>query len=130
MRSALLAHLANAQYGRFKGARNLNTVALRHRQANSIRIYSFRHTHPDDGVEPRGALDEQFQPERFETRLQRGRAGQAIAVQNFIENLMMLGMVGLYTGLMHAGVHPVTLATVFGGVVFVGIGTLAALRMR
>lgn len=57
-------------------------------------------------------------------------AGQAIAVQNFIENLMMLGMVGLYTGLMHAGVHPVTLATVFGGVVFVGIGTLAALRVR
>lgn len=57
-------------------------------------------------------------------------AGQAIAVQNFIENLMMLVMVGLYTALTHAGVPPVTLATVFGSVILLGIGILAVLRTR
>ncbi len=57
-------------------------------------------------------------------------AGQAIAVQNFFENVMMLVLVGTYTALTHAGVPPVPLATLFGVVVFMGIGALALARHR
>lgn len=52
-------------------------------------------------------------------------AGRAIAVQNFFENMVMLVMVGLYTGLMHAGLSPVVTATIFGGLVLAGISLLA-----
>lgn len=56
-------------------------------------------------------------------------AGSAIAVQNFFENLVMLVMVGAYTVLMRGGLSPVLAAMVFGGIVLVGIGSLAAARL-
>lgn len=40
--------------------------------------------------------------------------GSAVAVQNFFENWMMLGMVGLYSALTYAGVGPAACALVFG----------------
>lgn len=57
-------------------------------------------------------------------------AGHAIAVQNFVENLMMLGMVGLYTLLMKAELSVVATATGCGLFVLVCIGGLAVGRVR
>jgi len=53
-------------------------------------------------------------------------AGSAIAAQNLVENLLMLTMVGLYTGLDHAGVGPSTAALVFG----LGFTVICALLLQ
>ncbi|GBG14600.1 MFS transporter, LPLT family, lysophospholipid transporter [Novimethylophilus kurashikiensis] len=57
-------------------------------------------------------------------------AGSAIAVQNFVENLLMLVMVGAYTAMARAGLSPVSLAMAFGGIVLLGIGSLAWSRVK
>lgn len=57
-------------------------------------------------------------------------SGQAIAVQNFVENLLMLALVALYTLATRAGMPPVDLALGFGALVLVGLGTLAVYRWR
>lgn len=57
-------------------------------------------------------------------------SGQAIAVQNFVENLMMLALVALYTLAARAGLPPVTLALGFGALVLVGLGSLAVYRWK
>lgn len=53
-------------------------------------------------------------------------AGSAIAAQNLVENLLMLTMVGLYTGLDHAGVAPSVSAVVFG----LGFAAACAMLLR
>lgn len=57
-------------------------------------------------------------------------AGHAIAVQNFVENFAMLGLVGLYTMMDKSGMPVVQSATIFGEVVLVAIGILTAYRLR
>lgn len=57
-------------------------------------------------------------------------AGHAVAVQNFFENLAMLLLVGLYTLMESAGMPVVQSATIFGGVILVAIGLLAAYRLK
>jgi LPLT family lysophospholipid transporter-like MFS transporter len=57
-------------------------------------------------------------------------AGHAVAVQNFFENFAMLGLVGLYTLMDRSGMPVVQSATLFGGVVLVAIGALAAFRLK
>jgi LPLT family lysophospholipid transporter-like MFS transporter len=52
--------------------------------------------------------------------------GSAIAAQNLMENLLMMTMVGLYTGLNHAGVGPSASALVFG----LGFSAACALLLR
>jgi LPLT family lysophospholipid transporter-like MFS transporter len=52
-------------------------------------------------------------------------AGSAIAVQNFIENLMMLLLIGIYTAMTHAGLPTVATAMAFGALVLAAIGALA-----
>ncbi|GBG12482.1 MFS transporter, LPLT family, lysophospholipid transporter [Novimethylophilus kurashikiensis] len=56
-------------------------------------------------------------------------AGHAVAVQNFVENIAMLGLVGLYTLMDKSGMPVVQSATVFGAVVTLTIGLLAMLRL-
>jgi len=57
-------------------------------------------------------------------------AGHAIAVQNVFENLAMLLLVGLYVLLTRAGLPVIAAATLFGLVIFAGIGSLAWWRLR
>lgn len=57
-------------------------------------------------------------------------AGRTLAVQNFFENLAMLGMAGLYFLAVEAGMNPVTIAYGFGIVVTLGMASLAAWRLR
>jgi LPLT family lysophospholipid transporter-like MFS transporter len=57
-------------------------------------------------------------------------AGHAVAVQNFVENFAMLGLVGLYTAMDRGGMPVVQSATVFGGVVLTAIGALAVYRLK
>lgn len=57
-------------------------------------------------------------------------AGHAVAVQNFFENFAMLGLVGLYTLMDRSGMQVVQSASLFGAVVTVAIGVLAAFRLR
>ena len=57
-------------------------------------------------------------------------AGHAVAVQNFVENLTMLGLVGLYTVMDKSGMPVVQSATIFGGVVLAAIGALAIYRFK
>lgn len=57
-------------------------------------------------------------------------AGHAIAVQNFVENAVMLILVGTYTAMEKNGVPVITSATVFGGIILVAISTLAAFRLK
>lgn len=57
-------------------------------------------------------------------------AGHAVAVQNFVENLVMLVLVALYTGMDKAGTPVVHSATIFGGVVLAAISVLALYRLR
>lgn len=52
-------------------------------------------------------------------------AGQAIAVQNFLENGVMLVMVGLYALMARAGVSPMATAVLFGGAICLSISVLA-----
>ncbi|NOT20005.1 MAG: lysophospholipid transporter LplT [Sideroxydans sp.] len=57
-------------------------------------------------------------------------AGNALAVQNFVENIAMLLLVGGYSSAVAAGVSVTTSVTVFGGVMLVVIGGLAAFRLK
>ena len=57
-------------------------------------------------------------------------AGHAIAVQNLVENLVMLVMVGVYTLAMRAGAHVNAVAAVFGGFLAVAIALLWMYRSR
>ncbi len=57
-------------------------------------------------------------------------AGHAVAVQNFVENFAMLGLVGLYVLMQGSGMPVVESATLFGGVVTLAIGGLALYRLR
>lgn len=53
-------------------------------------------------------------------------AGSTIAAQNLVESLLMMTMVGLYTGLDHAGVGPSASALIFG----LGFSAACALLLR
>ncbi|OZB36762.1 MAG: lysophospholipid transporter LplT [Halothiobacillus sp. 14-56-357] len=57
-------------------------------------------------------------------------AGRTLAVQNFFENLAMLGMAGLYFLAIEAGMNPVAVAYGFGIVVTLGMAALAVWRLR
>ena len=57
-------------------------------------------------------------------------AGHAIAVQNLVENIMMLLMVGLYTLVVRAGAPIVGLAAGFGAALAASIGVLWIQRWR
>jgi LPLT family lysophospholipid transporter-like MFS transporter len=57
-------------------------------------------------------------------------AGHAVAVQNFVENFVMFGLVGLYTAMDKGGMPVVQSATVFGGVVLAAISALAIYRLK
>lgn len=57
-------------------------------------------------------------------------AGNAVAVQNFVENCTMLTLVGLYVVLEKNGLPIVDIATIFGGVIFLSISLIAILRYR
>jgi MFS transporter, LPLT family, lysophospholipid transporter len=57
-------------------------------------------------------------------------AGHALAVQNFFENVMMLGFVGLYALATQYGVPAIESAFGFGIVILVCIVGVAALRLR
>lgn len=57
-------------------------------------------------------------------------AGHAIAVQNFIENFVMLVFVGLYAAMDRSGMPVIQSATIFGAVILVAIGLLAVFRLR
>lgn len=57
-------------------------------------------------------------------------AGNALAVQNFVENIAMLLLVGGYSSAVAAGVSVTTSVTVFGVVMLVGIGALAVYKLR
>jgi LPLT family lysophospholipid transporter-like MFS transporter len=56
--------------------------------------------------------------------------GNAIAVQNLVENAAMLLMIGLYTIAVRAGVPVVTTAGVFGAALAAAIGALWLYRVR
>jgi LPLT family lysophospholipid transporter-like MFS transporter len=57
-------------------------------------------------------------------------AGNAVAVQNFFENIIMMALVGLYI-LMQKNNLPITsIAFVFGGLILCAIGMLAFGRLR
>ncbi len=56
-------------------------------------------------------------------------AGHAVAAQNFVENIAMLGLVGLYTLMEKSGMPVVQSASIFGMVVLAAIGLLAVLRL-
>lgn len=55
-------------------------------------------------------------------------AGNAVAVQNFVENCTMLTLVGLYILMERSGMPVVQSATIFGAVIFVSISTIAWFR--
>lgn len=55
-------------------------------------------------------------------------AGRILAVQNFFENLAMLGMSGLYLLAVELGMNPIVLAFVFGGGILIGMVLLALWR--
>jgi LPLT family lysophospholipid transporter-like MFS transporter len=57
-------------------------------------------------------------------------AGNALSVQNFVENIAMLLLVGGYSSAVAAGVSVTTSVTVFGVVMLVGIGALAVYKLR
>ncbi len=57
-------------------------------------------------------------------------AGRTLAVQNFFENLAMLGMAGLYFLAVEAGMNPVAVAYGFGIIVTLGMTALAVWRLR
>ncbi|MEQ1814196.1 MAG: lysophospholipid transporter LplT [Candidatus Nitrotoga sp.] len=57
-------------------------------------------------------------------------AGNALAVQNFVENLAMLSFVGGYSFASSMGVAISTIIIGFGSILLVAISVLAVLRMR
>jgi LPLT family lysophospholipid transporter-like MFS transporter len=56
-------------------------------------------------------------------------AGNAVAVQNFVENCTMLTLIGFYVLLEKNNLPIVDIATIFGGVVFLSISLIAGLRL-
>ena len=54
--------------------------------------------------------------------------GHAVAIQNFFENLSMLGMIGIYTLAARAGTPPVAAAVAFGLLVTAGMAALVGMR--
>lgn len=57
-------------------------------------------------------------------------AGNAVAVQNFFENIVMMLMVGAYIVMTKMGISVVASAQIFGGIVFTSIGLLALMRLK
>jgi LPLT family lysophospholipid transporter-like MFS transporter len=57
-------------------------------------------------------------------------AGHAVAVQNLFENLAMLGMIGLYTLTIRAGLNPIDAAMAFGAAILFGLFPIAWSRLR
>jgi MFS transporter, LPLT family, lysophospholipid transporter len=57
-------------------------------------------------------------------------AGHAVAVQNFMENLAMLALLGMYGAMNKSALTVVQSATIFGGVVLAAIMLLAIFRLR
>ncbi len=57
-------------------------------------------------------------------------AGNALAVQNFVENLAMLCFVGVYSFATSTGVAISTIIIGFGSILIMAISVLAVLRMR
>jgi LPLT family lysophospholipid transporter-like MFS transporter len=57
-------------------------------------------------------------------------AGHAIAIQNLVENFLMLLMIGFYTVLDKGGTPVVASTVAVGALVFVAISTLAWTRLR
>ena len=57
-------------------------------------------------------------------------AGNAVAVQNFFENLCMLTLIGLYIIMQKNNVPVITCAFVFGSIILVSIGILSFKRLR
>ena len=57
-------------------------------------------------------------------------AGHAVAVQNFVENLVMLSLVGMYTLMDKGGMPVVQSASIFAGVVLIAITALAVYRLK
>lgn len=55
-------------------------------------------------------------------------SGHAIAVQNFSENLAMLGLVGLYTLAVGMNLPIVDIAAGFGGLILAGMALIAVMR--
>ena len=55
-------------------------------------------------------------------------AGNAVAVQNFVENCTMLTLVGLYILMAKSGMDVVQSATIFGAVIFISISLIAWFR--
>lgn len=57
-------------------------------------------------------------------------AGNALAVQNFVENIAMLLLVSGYSSAVSVGVSVTTSVTVFGGVMLVVMGGLAVSKLK
>jgi LPLT family lysophospholipid transporter-like MFS transporter len=57
-------------------------------------------------------------------------AGNAVAVQNFFENLCMLTLVGIYIVMQKNGVPVISITFIFGGIILLSIGFLSFLRLR
>lgn len=57
-------------------------------------------------------------------------AGNAVAVQNFFENLSMMTLVGLYIIMQKINTPVISTALIFGSLIFCAIGTLAYGRLR
>jgi LPLT family lysophospholipid transporter-like MFS transporter len=56
-------------------------------------------------------------------------AGHAVAIQNLFENLAMLGMIGVYTLTIQAGISAVAAAVGFGALVLAGMLPIAVFRL-
>jgi MFS transporter, LPLT family, lysophospholipid transporter len=57
-------------------------------------------------------------------------AGNAVAVQNFFENISMMALVGLYILMQKINLPVITIAFIFGGLIFCAIGMLAFGRLH
>ncbi|ADE10703.1 lysophospholipid transporter LplT [Sideroxydans lithotrophicus] len=57
-------------------------------------------------------------------------AGNALAVQNFAENIAMLLFVGMYSAAVMAGISVTTTVTGFGLILLAVVGALTALRLK
>ncbi len=57
-------------------------------------------------------------------------AGNAVAVQNFFENLCMLTLVGIYIVMQKNSVPVISITFIFGGIILFCIGVLSFIRLR
>jgi LPLT family lysophospholipid transporter-like MFS transporter len=57
-------------------------------------------------------------------------AGNAVAVQNFFENISMMALVGLYILMQKINLPTTSIALIFGGLIFCAIGMLVFGRLR